>query len=159
MSCDRCGAPGTTVWVVEDPYYGYGHYPKLRCDACGIPDDWRYDGHHKYHPSYDDHFLGLTKKAPLAMGTLFNGKIHCYDCRKTFGGPGECTRHLQVYLPDELWNRCHRYYGSQFLQMQIEFCEDCANKRYREDRHSSEYVKKEMLALTNTKDVPTGTPT
>lgn len=152
MSCERCGSTrDLEVWVVEDPYYGYGHYPALRCKSCGVPDDWRYDGKHKYNPLIDDYHLGLTKKEPLGFCHRSGGPDPffidetCQDCKKPIQKDNKgWAKYLQVYGSDELKKAVNLKYGRV---IEIIFCEPCALKRYAENRHSSEAVGKEILAM------------
>lgn len=81
--CQICRVnKGTLVYVIPDPYWGYGHLPKLCCDQCK-PIGY-YDSSHKYDPEQDDYHLGLSTQKPLAWIWSFNVPIdrnRCYDCR------------------------------------------------------------------------------
>lgn len=84
MSCHKCYSDATLVYVVPDPYYGYGHKPKLCCDTCK-PDDIFCDLSHKYVPDYDDYYLGITSKKP-ADWSYINWKQKCYTCKNEIVG-------------------------------------------------------------------------
>lgn len=141
MSCEICDSTkNIDVWVVSDPYYGYGHFATLRCKGCGKPNDWRYDSHHEYKPYRDDYFLGTSKKKPLDLGFMM-GKMDpykCYDCNGDIPpSNGEGIYKFQSYsVPTEL---------SKELGNEIYVCRECAIKRYNRNTHSRDWVEKELL--------------
>lgn len=80
--CQVCQVkPGIVVRVVPDPYYGYGHYPKLCCDNCVPPgrDPIWYESH-EYDPDRDDYYLGFVTEKPLDWMYRV-GTTRCYDCK------------------------------------------------------------------------------
>ena len=142
MSCSRCcRTSDLSVWVVSDPYYGYGHYPTLRCEGCSRPNDWRYDSHHEYVPYYDDSFLGLTKKGPLVLSSMhipdnehwkeYRENLFCYDCKE------------KIEKEDSGWYKALEYYVEN---NRVYVCKPCALERYDNNTHSSESFLNEINA-------------
>ena len=101
--CSICSSPDDLhVWKLEDPYYGYGHYPTLICSKCpGIQKNWW--SSHPYNPRTDDRQLGVT------TCTISS----CYLSNLTY------TRHLcQKPVKDECG---HDYVGDNDAY----YCLDC----------------------------------
>ena len=79
--CHKCSNPGTKVFVIPDPYYGYGHDPTLCCNSC-TPDNIFCDQSHNYDPDFDDFHLRFTNKSPIYFLYVFNShNIRCHTCK------------------------------------------------------------------------------
>lgn len=99
-ACYICASkPGTDIWVIPDPYYGYGHFAKLCCERCDpTQTDIFYEKKgRKYDPEYDDYFLNLTKEPPLDYAWTSYTEP-CWDCKQDAGGFKTGT----FYFPDEI---------------------------------------------------------
>lgn len=107
-SCQVCFIrEASLVYVLPDPYYGYGHFPRLCCDTCKPSTDsthllW-YESH-KYDPERDDYHLGFTTDKPIDWAYhLGDTKAICYDCNeliKTFKrGHGSVYESVQEDFP------------------------------------------------------------
>lgn len=120
-TCQMCSKQGTMVYVIPDPYWGYGHYPKLCCGTC-VPDGSNavfYEGH-KYNPEYDDYHLGFTMDKPLDWMWSFNAPpTRCNDCRGLI--TTEKRGHGYVHeTPEDTWPNDGR---------EVYYCQPCFRSR------------------------------
>ncbi len=76
--CHNCVSPATKVYVIPDPYYGYGYQPSLCCNNC-IPSNIFCDASHQYDPEYDDYYLGFTPNRPISWMYSSNDQV-CINC-------------------------------------------------------------------------------
>jgi hypothetical protein len=88
--CQKCCSKATKVWVIEDPYYGYGHFAQLLCNYCkpgtNFHDSDSFTSH-SYDPDYDDFHLGYSDKH-FDYTSVYFGKTGtplrlCFQCQKT----------------------------------------------------------------------------
>lgn len=83
--CQNCkSSKDLNVWVIPDPYYGYGHCPQVICSKCPDPTNiWMEK--HPYEPRSDNRFLGLTE-CNISRSWVFDGTgknpYICTDCKK-----------------------------------------------------------------------------
>ena len=115
------------VWVMPDPYYGYGHHACLRCED--HPREFPLWKSHEYDPDFDDAFLGLRKYDLFFHPWLLNhGTIYCFDltCNRK-GEPLDTSRKVGYEVePSDNFTGEKRY-----------FCMECLRKnkgKYLENR-------------------------
>lgn len=105
-SCMTCQSQSNlNVWVIPDPYYGYGHSPEVICNNCPKPNNiWMEK--HEYDSRRDDWFLGLTKcQIKIAWANDMNQV--CTSCHKKIEtyerGHQYQTEASMTARPKELW--------------------------------------------------------
>ena len=83
MKCDKCESGDLWVWLIPDPYYGYGHNPQILCDEC---DEHNlgvfYEKSHRYKPENDDYYLGKSSR-PGPNWAYTKVSDVCWDCKQT----------------------------------------------------------------------------
>ena len=111
-----------SVFVITDPEYGYGSFPKLVCKTCQSSDldipkllgNLWYDLRSDYRPETDDYFIFNSKKKSIYW-CWTNLKANCHICDLPLGN----ARRIQEEFIFDDANKMH-HVGTHTI------CERCA---------------------------------